>query len=270
MRRVDRFRGAVLFLAMGLALLFAPSSVAQQNPAPTNPSPKASLTVVEIVNHLEQRNRERAAALRGFKGTRVYRIEYHGFFGNRNAEITVNVSYKSTDGKEFTIVSRKGSAFLVDHVLKGLLAGEKEATTATNQRRSALSAENYDFTLAGFETTQDSAQYVLNVTPKTPEKYLYRGKIWVDAKDFAVTRIEAEPSKSPSVWVKRSQITHKYEKIGDFWLPAQNRTESWIRLGGHALLSIDYQDYNITDRMPLERAADAAGTESSGEAARQN
>jgi hypothetical protein len=108
------------------------------------------------------------------------------------------------------------------------------------------------------------------VTPKTPEKYLYRGKIWVDAKDFAVTRIEAEPSKSPSVWVKRSQITHKYEKIGNFWLPAQNRTESWIRLGGHALLSIDYQDYNITDRMPLERAADAAGTESSGEAARQN
>ena len=43
----------------------------------------------------------------------------------------------------------------------------------------------------------DHPQYVLNVIPRTDEKFLYRGKIWVDAKDFAVTRIEAEPAKEP-------------------------------------------------------------------------
>ncbi|MGA8367523.1 MAG: hypothetical protein ACLQMT_04600 [Candidatus Acidiferrales bacterium] len=270
MPRMNRLRAAVLLVATGLALLLGPFSLAKQAPAQPSAVAKPSLTVDEIVSHLEEKNHERAEALRGFQGTRVYRIEYHGFFGNRDAEMTVNVCYKSPDSKEFTIISQSGSKFLIDHVLKGLLDGEKEAATADNQEQTALNSQNYDFTLAGVETTQDGAQYVLTVSPKTRHKYLYQGKIWVDGKDFAVTRIEAEPSKSPSFWVKKSEISHKYEKVDDFWLPAQNRTESWIRLGGHALLSIDYQDYKITGHAPLEGTTDAAGMQVSDAVAGQN
>ena len=35
-------------------------------------------------------------------------------------------------------------------------------------------------------------------------------------------------------------------KVGDFWLPARNRSISTIRLGGRAELTIDYNDYEIT------------------------
>jgi hypothetical protein len=73
----------------------------------------------------------------------------------------------------------------------------------------------------------------------------------VDSNDFAVTRIEAEPARSPSMWIKKAEIKHKYEKVGDFWLPQENRTESLIRLGGRALLSIDYRDYKITEATSL-------------------
>jgi len=65
--------------------------------------------------------------------------------------------------------------------------------------------------------------------------------------------------KTPSFWVKRSEVRHKYEKVEDFWLPEENRTESWIRFGGHALLSIDYANYKITDRLPLAPLDGAAG-----------
>ena len=92
--------------------------------------------------------------------------------------------------------------------------------------------------------------YVLNVTPKTDEKYLYRGRIWVDATDFAVVRIEAAPAKSPSIWVKKTEIKHRYQKVESFWLPAENRTESAIRFGGRALLSIEYNDYKILEANP--------------------
>jgi hypothetical protein len=85
-------------------------------------------------------------------------------------------------------------------------------------------------------------------------KFLYRGKIWVDSNDFAVTRIEAQPSKSPSFWVKRSDVHHRYQKVDDFWLPAENETESWIRMGGHALLSIEYKEYRIIEAAPLRPA----------------
>ena len=87
--------------------------------------------------------------------------------------------------------------------------------------------------------------------PKTRNKFLYRGKIWVDAKDFAVVRIEGEPGKNPSMWIKKTGIAHRYVKVDDFWLPAENHSESFIRLGGKATLSIEYQDYKIIKATPL-------------------
>jgi hypothetical protein len=53
-------------------------------------------------------------------------------------------------------------------------------------------------------------------------KFLYRGKIWVDAKDLALTQIEGEPAKNLSFWIKKTDIAHKYTKVEDFRLPAEN------------------------------------------------
>ncbi len=211
---------------------------------------KAALTVDNVVSRMEQRNQERAAALRTYESTRLYRMQYRGFFGSRDAEMVVSVKASPSE-KEFTVESQSGSKFIVDHILKKLLDGEKEATDDQARSRTALTSKNYAFTLAGLDDSTDNPQYILNVVPKTDEKYLYRGKIWVDSNDFAVTRIEAEPAKSPSMWIKKAEIKHKYEKVGDFWLPEENRTDSLIRLGGHALLSIDYRDYKITEATAL-------------------
>jgi hypothetical protein len=206
----------------------------------------APLSVDQVVSRMDERNRERAAALRQFEGRRIYRMQYRGFFGSRDAEMVVSFKGSLKD-KQFTIESESGSKFIIDHVFKKLLDGEAEASTDKNRQRSALNGDNYSFALTSFDPSSASPQYVLDVTPKTDEKFLYRGKIWVDAKDFAVTRIEAEPAKSPSMWVKKTEINHQYEKLGDFWLPAENQTDSMIRLGGHAFLSIEYKDYKITE-----------------------
>lgn len=133
-----------------------------------------------------------------------------------------------------------------------MLVEEREASNEENRRRTALGARNYNFILASFDDSTEAPQYVLNVIPKKENKYLYRGKIWVDAKDFAVTRIEGEPAKSPSFWIKKTEISHKYRKLDNFWLPAENKTESWIRLGGSALLTIEYKTYTFTETAPLE------------------
>ena len=206
--------------------------------------------VDDIVRQLDLKNRERAVALGEIEGTRIYHMHYQGFFGTRDAEMVVGVK-ASSDDRQFTIESQTGSKFIIDRIFKKLLEGEKEAATDEHRQRTALNADNYNFTLAGSDATSASPAYVLNVIPRTDEKFLYRGKIWVDAKDFAVVRIEAEPAKSPSVWVKKTEISHKYQKIDEFWLPAENRTDSAIRFGGHALLSIEYKDYKITQTRDL-------------------
>jgi hypothetical protein len=206
----------------------------------------APLRVGQVVQNLEQMNLRRLRALSTYQSTRTYRVEYRGFAGPRSAEMIVKVKYHSPGTKEFVIQSATGSKLMIDQVLKKLLAAETEAQDLEVQRNSALTEENYRFTLAGLESRPSSLTYVLKVEPRRKDKFLYRGVIWIDAIDFAVVRVEAEPAKNPSFWTKRADIVQVYRKVGDFWLPESNRSATAVRLGGHADLSIDYGNYVIT------------------------
>lgn len=252
------YRWALLCL-----LIFNLKLWSQQTPLIT--AAKPPLNTEEVVHNLQEKNRERAEALHQFQGTRTYRMQYRGFPSNRDAEMVVTMSFQAPDRKEFKVVSQTGSKFVIDKVFKRLLESEQEAMNEKNRRQTALSSENYDFTLADYEVTSEGARYVLNTIPKIKNKFLYRGKVWVDAEDFAVVKIEAEPAKNPSFWITKTQIYHTYVKVGDFWLPAKNQTQSSIRLGGKALLSIEYTNYLIGDASPLhgsERAHKSTNPES--------
>jgi hypothetical protein len=233
-------------------------ATAQPSNAPTI-EPRIALSPEEVVRKMVQRNLERAQALGAYHGTRVYRLEYHGFPGAKSAEMTVAVEYRFPGTKEFRIRSEKGSHLLIEKVFHKLLQSEKEALTEENQARVALNNDNYRFALAGYEEIPTGPCFILSVEPLTKNKLLYRGRIWVDAEDFAVVRIEAAPAKNPSFWTKETRVEQAYAKVGDFWLPLSNRSSSAIRLGGHAYLTIDYQDYRITTAAPLGAPSTLAG-----------
>ncbi len=218
----------------------------------------APLPVDQVVKRLQERNAERAAALDQYDATRVYRMQYRGFPSNRDAEMVVEMTYRAPNSKQFKVVSESGSKLIVERVFKKLLEAELEAAGEENRRHSALTTENYDFTLAGYEAAGNNPEYVLNIVPKTKNKFLYHGQIWVDARDFAVVRIKGEPGKNPSFWIKKTDIEHLYAKVNDFWLPAENHTESLVRLGGVAVLSIEYKDYRDLKAEPIRNAESAA------------
>lgn len=232
---------------------------AAQMPNAAGMEPRASLTAEQVVDNLVRRNLERARALGSYKGTRVYRLEYHGFPSSRSAEMTVDVAYRSPATKEFNIRSESGSHFLVEKVFQRMLQSEKEALSEENQAHVALNNDNYRFTLAGVEALPTGRSYILAVEPRTSNKLLYRGRIWVDAEDFAVVKIEAAPAKNPSFWTKETTIEQVYAKVGNFWLPLSNRSSSSIRLGGHASFTIDYQNYQITAEAPMSTSGKVKG-----------
>jgi hypothetical protein len=234
------------------------STVAQ----PLNPpaiESRNGLGADQIVNNLVQKNLERAKALTAYQGTRIYRLEYRGFPGSRSAEMTVAVQYHSPGTKEFSIRSETGSHLLIERVFHKLMQSEQEALTEENQAHVALNRDNYRFALVGYESMPTGPCYVLSVEPQTNNKLLYRGRIWVDAQDFAVVRIDAAPAKNPSFWTKETRIEQAYGKVGDFWLPLSNRSSSIIRLGGHADFTIEYQDYRVTAATPPGVTSKVAG-----------
>jgi hypothetical protein len=218
-------------------LACAPAAWSQAEPAPP------ALASEQVVQRLIERNLERAAALQHYVGKRSYRLEYHGFPASAEATMEVEVNFDAPSSKHFTIVSATGSKLIQSRVFRRLLESEEQAGDSSNRKQSELSPNNYTFSLAGIEGTN----YVLNVEPKVETRFLYRGKIWVDAHDFAVTRIEAQPARNPSFWTTKSMIRHTYQKIDNgFYLPKENKTVTNVRLGGVATLTIEYESYQVT------------------------
>jgi hypothetical protein len=231
---------------MALPLLTSvPAAWSQPEPA------LPPLSSEQVVQHLMEKNVERAAALQHYVGKRSYRLEYHGFPASAEATMEVDVNYDAPASKHFTIVSSTGSKLIQTRVFHRLLETEEQAGDASNRKQTELGSGNYTFSLAGTE----GPNYVLNVEPKVESKFLYRGKIWVDGHDFAVTRIEAQPAKSPSFWTTKSMIHHTYQRVdNEFYLPKENKTITSVRLGGTATLTIEYQSYQVTAAKPLALA----------------
>jgi hypothetical protein len=239
-QRLLQNRIGFLLIVLGATAVIGFGAEVDSSPLPASIT-TAPLTVDQVVNNLIRRDAERAQALRHYESTRVYKLSYRGFLGDRDAEMTVEATYDSPATKTFKIISQSGSKAMADHAFKRLLDGEKEAAEPAMHVRTLLNRDNYDFALIGFEGNQ----YVLAVYPKRLSKYVYSGKIWVDGTDFAVTRIQAEPSVNPSFWTKKNEVHHEYMKVEDFWLPRRNESVSYIRLGGRATLTIDYKNYRV-------------------------
>lgn len=243
---VLRTLGLMTTLIGWVALIIVPKMVGADSGTPSSSISSAPLSADQVVDNLVRKNEERAKTLLHSEGTRVYRLAYRGIPRDSYAEMIVQATYDSPSSKQFKVVSESGSKLIRNRVFKKLLESEAEAAQPTISGRTQLNRDNYNFELVGYEPSNAGGQYVLQVSPKFPNKYVYRGKVWVDGIDFAVTHIEAEPAQNPSFWTKKSEIRHEYKKVGAFWLPARNESVSYIRLGGRATLTIEYKDYRVT------------------------
>jgi hypothetical protein len=205
------------------------------------------------VQAIERHDQAQARTLERYRAQRHYEVKYRGFFKNITAKMDVELVYDAASGKNFRIVSQSGSHTLCEKVLKRALDSEKDA--AQDHGAHALSSANYKFELLGGETLNGRPSYVLQVDPVSGSPYLYRGKIWVDAADGAVSRMEVEPAKNPSFWISQTLIHQSNLRIGGFWLPQQNQSETKVRIGGKAVMTIEYGPYEIAQPQSQQTAS---------------
>jgi hypothetical protein len=206
-------------------------------------APVASSDTAQIVLSIEHHDRLQTQALERYHSLRHYEVEYHGFFKHINAKMDVEIDYDASSGKNFRVLSESGSHTLCQRVLRRALDSERDA--AQDRGAHALTPANYRFQLLASETLNGRPTYVLQVDPESDSPYLYRGKIWVDAADGAVSKMEVQPTKNPSFWISQTLIHQTNSRFGGFWLPQQNRSETMVRMGGKAVLTIDYGGYQI-------------------------
>ena len=203
----------------------------------------AGINEQQIFAELQARNSLRSDALQEYTANRTYQVA--DLKGKVHAQEKGRMEFRAPDQKTFTVTSEEGSSLIRRLALSPLIASEIKAASGKDRHDSAISPANYTLELIGEEDVGAYHCYVLHAAPKRPDKYLFAGKVWIDAKDYAVVRIEGHPAANLSFWIKRADFVREYQKVDGFWLPQKDTTVVQVRLYGKKVLTIDHRDYTV-------------------------
>jgi negative regulator of sigma E activity len=200
----------------------------------------------DIVTRMAAHDLARQSSIEGYAGMRRYVLENQKL--HKHAEMLVEVQGDKDGTKHFEVVSEDGWKSAHKHVLHKMLETEAETSKSEMRTSARLISENYDFALVGTELVAGRTAYVLETRPKRNEHYLFEGRIWVDAEDYALVRAEGKPAKKLSFWTKSIHFVQVYQKCGPIWFPLSTQSVTDAVLFGTTNVSIDYFDY--APRMP--------------------
>jgi hypothetical protein len=221
------------------------SLVSEMTNGETSASPRTvdGLTGDEIVARMIERNRLRNEHLQSYSAVRRYEIRNPD--GRVSAETIVRVDYRAPGTKTFQRVSEEGSWVVRRLVFDRLLQSEEETSSGQERRDSAISDRNYTFTRIGEENFGGRLCFIVEAKPRRADKYLFEGKLWIDAQDFGIARISGHPAAKLSFWINRVEFVRQFQRIDGFWLPYLDETIVDIRIHGRREFRIEHQQYVI-------------------------
>ncbi len=223
-------------------LLCASVPLVAQSPAVTQ------FSADEVMARVFARDSMRESMGGGYSGKREYVLENRRF--NKRAEMQVSVLCDVGGTKHFDVLAEDGWKSANKHVLRKMLESESETSLPGTRPKTRLVPANYEFRLIGSEYLQGRPAYLIEAIPQRTDKYSFRGRIWVDAEDFAVARVEGQPAKNPSFWTRSVHFVQQYHKSGAFWFPESTTSVTDARIFGATDVSIRYFDYS-----PLSNSA---------------
>ena len=221
-----------------LVVALAAAALAQQ-PAPSTKSD------AEIIRGIDDSVARRTNAISTYTVQEQYTLYRNGDTTPAAAE-TIKTVYTRSVGKEYTPIAQSGSAFLRSAVIDKVLAGEKDLNLAANRDGALITSKNYDLQpQPGIVELNGRQCIVVTLKPLRKSPHLFTGKMWIDASDYTVIRLEGVPSQPPSVFAGQTTVTRDYIKIDGFSMATHAEARSHTFLFGDTLLKIDYTNYQI-------------------------
>ena len=206
----------------------------------------------QLFAELNAHNELRKSSLLDYTVVRNYQVV--DLKGKVHAEVVGRMEFRAPDQKKFVATSEAGSGLIRRMALNPLISSEIEAAAGKEHHDSAISPENYSLKLLGEQQVGPYHCFVAQAIPKRRDKYLFEGKLWIDADDYAVVRIEGHPAKKLSFWIQQADFVRKYQKIGGFWLPQRDETFVQVRLYGKKVLTIEHQNYVVNAEQNKDRS----------------
>lgn len=202
---------------------------------------QAAPTAEEVVATMFAHDTLREASSGGYTGSREYVLDNHLF--QKRAQMLVRVTCEGNGTKHFEVLSENGWKSASKHVLRQMLVSESDSSRPDTRPRTRVTSDNYTFRMIEKAMLDGRMAYVIEAIPRRQDKSLFRGRIWVDAEDYALARVEGEPAKNPSFWTRKVHFVQQYHKAGTFWFPMQTTSVTDARVFGTTDVSIRYFDY---------------------------
>jgi len=197
-----------------------------------------------VLDRMEEAGRWQQANLESWTCIREYSASNSRL--HKWARVKIQLDYTAPGRKTYCILEHSGSGLIAKRVIYPIVEAERQSAFPQTRSVTDINRKNYEFHLIEFDAAENA--YVFSAIPQFPQRYQFRGRIWVDADTFGIKRVRGAPALSPSFWVKRTDFTHEYAKFGAFWLPVEHRSRAELHLFGSSTLEIEYGDYRWSTR----------------------
>lgn len=163
------------------------------------------------------------------------------------AEMMVQTLYRRESGKSYTILSENGSSIWRNEVLGSLLDNEKKMSQPGNVETALINSSNYEMNLDAnpHESLNGRDCLVLDITPRRNSEYLFKGKLWVDAHDFAIVQLKGTASKSAFFLARAAEVSRQYAEFEGMPMATHAEAVSGSALLGQTVVKVDYSNYRI-------------------------
>jgi hypothetical protein len=212
-------------------------------PAHTQSTPATDSN--EIIHHIDAAVALRAKSIASYTVQEQYNL-YRNGATDPSAQETIRTVYNRATGKEYTTLAQSGSALFRSAVIDKLLAGEKDLNLPANREASWITSSNYEMQPHPGTVQQNGRDCILvDIKPRRKSPHLFDGKIWVDASDFTIVRLEGAPSQSPSIFAGQSAVARDYALVNGFAMATHAEAHAHSALLGDTVLIIEYTGYQI-------------------------
>jgi hypothetical protein len=238
-------RGRLLFARY--TLIFLPLLILDSGPVFAQQPPD----IAAIVRGVDASVQNRIGRLASYTVTEHYAVFRGKDEVHPAAEMLVKTTYRKETGKSYDIVSQSGSSLWRNEVLGTLLDNEKRMSQPGNVETALINSSNYEMKLGGNPEEQFNGRncLVLDITPRRNSQYLFKGKLWVDAQDFAIVQLKGTAAKSATFLAGAAEVTRQYDEMSGLPMATHAQAISGSTFLGQTMIKIDYTNYQI-DLLP--------------------
>ena len=238
---------SLVCLMSSLAIAQTPRAATPVNRDPHNPDLQ---TIVSRMMETQEQNKFSSRAITVRRDYQLLDKE-----SDQKAHVIANVTYLPPDHKQYEVESSHGG--MGEKVLRDVLDHETEKKDAKETARKEFSPDNYSFSMAGSENLDGRKCFVLEMNPRHDGKDLLRGRVWVDAESFNIRRVEGNPAKNPSWWIRDLHILMSFSEVDGMWLRTFTQAVATVRFKGkYEMVARDLEYHRVEQSVqsrPLKR-----------------